>query len=298
MNTPFRSLALLWLSVASVHCGAAVSPTDRDAALTDAADVSVADAAPSPSCEEVRAACGPSPQQLVRAHATGLMGMEGARVQFAMRYLLVDGEGLNAPRGVAMARSEIRDGAFEACVCVPRGANSYPQVAAVVFAPGTTWETGREVVRASFSQRFGTTGDEDLTDSLLPSTPARSEAALAAMVDRTEQMTVRGLEAALAGFPVYAGLVADERPVAAQIAADTITRGQIALRWTMPGRPWPGERLVLVVDRNQDGRCGEGVLGASMPLMGRRDLSGIGEWLQGAALASVCEALALEAPRE
>ncbi len=159
----------------------------------------------------------------MRGHARGLTGLDGARARFAMRYVLREGEGLNVAHGVVVAGAEVRGGAFEACVCMPRGGSGYPQMAAVVFAPGTTGETGREVARAMFSQRYATLGDEDVSFALneVPSAP-ETEAALAALVDRTHELRVRGLDGMAEGGRAYAALVADERPVAAQVIGGVV----------------------------------------------------------------------------
>jgi hypothetical protein len=256
------------------------------------------DAAPSPSCEAVRAACGPAPQQFVRGHAEGLTGLDGARAQFAIRYLRESGNGLDVPHGVASAWGRVTGGAFEACVCLPRGGDEYPQVAAVVFAPGTSGELRRDVARAMYSPRYATLGDEELTQALREApTDEGAEAALAAMVDRVARLSVQGFDAAAEGARVYGGLVADERPVAAQVAGAAVAAGGAQLNWIMPGRAWPGERLALLVDRNGDRRCDDGDLGAIVPVDGRPSVT-VRAWLQGAALTSVCASLRLEASRE
>ena len=99
--------------------------------------------------------------------------------------------------------------AFEACVCMPQGASGYPQVAAVVFTPGSTGETSREVARAMFSQRYATLGDEDVGFALneVPSAP-EVEAAVAALTDRTSELRVRGLDAMAEGGSAFAGAAA------------------------------------------------------------------------------------------
>lgn len=189
MNTRLAPLKALVLSLACAHCGAVVTSSELtpDAAPVDAAvvDVAAADAAPSPSCAAVRASCGALPQQFVRGHAEGLTGLEGARVQFAMLYLRESNMGIGAPRGVASAWGRVEGGAFEACVCLPRGGNEYPQLAAVVFAPGTVTQTRSDVARAVFSQRYATLGDEDLAWMIQePPTDAMIDEALAAMIER------------------------------------------------------------------------------------------------------------------
>jgi hypothetical protein len=218
-----------------------------------------------------------------------------------MRYLRADGRGLDVPHGVVVATTEVRDGAFEACVCMPEGANGYPQVAAVVFAPGAAGETGRDVARATFSQRYATLGDEDLSFALTGvAQPAEVEAAVAALVDRTRQLRVTGLpEAEAADGFVHAGLVADERPVAAQVVAGGPDGAATAFDWIMPGPAWPSERVAIVVDRNRNRRCDEGDLGMIAPVGGRSSLDVAGAaWSQGAALTAVCAAVGLGVSRE
>ena len=304
MDARLSSLTALLLALSAAHCGGVVVSSNQvdaagsDAATSDAAIVKAApDAAPSPTCAEVRASCGPAPQMFVRGHAEGLAGLDGARAQFAMRYLLQRGNGLNVPHGVVSAWGRVEGGAFEACVCLPRGANEYPELAAVVFAPGSAGETSRNVARAAYSQRYATLGDEDLAYFLRESpTAAQVEAALAAMVDRTSAVTVRGLDPG-EGARIYGGLVADERPVAAQVVGGVVADGRVRLEWIMPGRQWPTERVALVVDRNGNRRCDEGDLGASVRLDGRQEVA-VGSWLQGASLTAACQALRLEAERE
>jgi hypothetical protein len=299
--TPRLAPVFLLLGLATSACGASVtsSPAD-DAGAPMTADVAVTVTPRSPSCAEVRATCGAAPQQLVRGHAAGLAGLEGARVRFAMRYVREQGRGLDVPHGVVVATTEVRDGAFEACVCMPEGANAYPQIAAVVFAPGAPGETGRDVARATFSQRYATLGDED-ESAALTGVPQRAEveAALAGLVERTRALRVTGLpEAAGEGF-VHAGLVAAERPVAAQVVAGVRDGAATAFDWTMPGRAWPTERVAIVVDRNHDRRCGEGDLGL-IAAVGERstlDLAGAA-WSEGAALGAACAAVGLDASRE
>lgn len=297
-------LALLLLGVGAAHCGGVVVSADGDAGSVqpdapapDAPAVAPLDVPTSPGCAEVRAACGDAPQQFVRGHAEGLTGLDGARVRFAMRYLLERGNGLDVPHGVVSAWARVERGAFEACVCMPRGGNEYPEVAAVVFAPGSAGETGRDVARAVFSRRYATLGDEDASHSLRETpSEAQAEAALAAMVERTASVTVRGLDAA-EGARVYAGLVADERPVAAQVSGGAVEGGAVQLRWIMPGTEWPSERLALVVDRNGNRRCDDADLGASVRLGGRREVT-LGALVQGAALTPICRAVLLDAERE
>lgn len=307
MKTRASSLAALLLSVGAAHCGSVVAgaPTldaSTTADATPTADTASVDATPpptvvSPSCDEVRARCGPAPAMFVRGHATGLTGLDGARARFAVRYHGDTGGGLNVPHDVVAAWARVQGGAFEACVCVPVGANLYPSIAAVVYAPGSTGETGRDVARAAFSQRYATLGDEDVSVALA-ATPSRpqAEAAVAAMDPRALMLTVTGISAA-DGARLYGGVVADERPVAAQVAGGAVMSGRSQMLWIMPGRAYPSERLALVIDRDNDRRCGAGDVAAFV----RPDASGtaaVNTWLEGAAATPVCEALQLEAPRE
>lgn len=304
-TAPTRALhVLLLLSLAAAGCGASVTPAPEggDAGSFPADAPSAQPPTPAPStasCAEVRAACGAEPQTFVRGHAAGLTGLDGARVRFAMRYLLREGDGLNIPHGVVSAAAEVRGGAFEACVCMPRGGSGYPQVAAVIFAPGSTGETGPDVARAVFSQRYATLGDEDLSMAFgeAPTAP-QAEAALAGLSDRSRSLRVRGLDRTVEGLRVFAGLVADERPVAAQVLQTAVEGGALALEWIMPGRHWASERLALVIDRNGNGRCDEGDLGATARLDERRELDGVGAWAEGSALRGLCQALSLEDGRE
>lgn len=307
-----RALSFLLLSLVATGCGAVVTPApavvdDAGSATADAGGVP-ADAPPVipetwPSCAEVRASCGAEPQRFVRGHAEGLTGLDGGRVRFAMRYLREDNRnGLNVPHGVVVGGAEVRGGAFEACVCMPHGGNVYPQVVAVVFAPGTTGETSRDVARATFSQRYATLGEENVSYALNAVAAAPVvEAALAGLVDRAHEVRVRAPgvdEAAAAAGRVYAGLVADERPVAAQVVTGGPAEGGgLAFNWIMPGRQWPSERVALVIDRNGDRRCDAGDTGATVRLDGRREVDSV-EWVQGDALLGVCAALRMDEGRE
>ncbi len=295
------TLSLVLAAALTSACGASVTvaeaPTDAAPTVVDAAVVVEPSAL---ACADVRAACGPSPMTFVRGHAAGLTGLDGARVRFAMRYLPTDGADLDGAHGVVVAGSTVRDGAFEACVCMPRGANGYPQVVAVVFAPGSTGDTSRDVARAVFSPRYATLGDEDVSQALAtpPSAPA-AEAAIAGLVDRSRSLSVTGFDgAALDGATLFGGVVADERPVAAQVATTSISFGAATLRWDMPGRAWPTERVALVVDRNADRRCDAGDLGAIVTPGAAEtfDLAGVA-WARGAALDRVCAALRLDDSR-
>ncbi len=305
MPRPPTVLALLLLGAA--HCGGVVVTPDNarpDASPTDAspADAPPADAPPdrpdSPPCADVRAACGPLPQQVVVGRATGLVGLDGARARFAIRYARAQGEGPGSQLGVVSAWATVRGGSFEACVCLPRGGSEYPALAALVLAPGAAGETGADLARASYSQRFATLGEEDFTMALAEPAPRPiAEAALAAMEERALAVTVRGLDAAPAGAAVHAGVVAAERPVASQLATARVEGGRAALSWSMPGRARNGERAAVLVDRNNDRRCDPGDLGGFAALGGGAEAS-VGALVTGDALAPVCAALALETPRE
>jgi hypothetical protein len=205
-----------------------------------------------------------------------------------------DGASLSDARGVVVGTARVRGGAFEACVCVPRGANGYPQVAAVVLAPGATGLRGGDVLRGMVSQRFATLGDEDVSEALrAPPSRAQAEAALAAMDDRALVRTVI-LAGVDDGATVFAGVVSTERPVAAQVAVTMVREGRVALGWNMPGRAWPDERVALLVDRNGDRRCDAGDSVFWAPL-GRE---GESVTATGAAMTAVCAALALDDTRE
>jgi hypothetical protein len=303
MTSNTRTLVLLLL--ATTGCSAVVTAGDA-APVSDASPVTdatpVADAAPpptpdSPPCEAVRASCGPLPQQVVRGRAEGLVGLDGGRARFAIRYNR-DGVGGVRTDGVVSAWATVAGGAFEACVCLPRGGNEYPMVAALVYAPGSAGESSRGVVRAMASQRFATLGDEQLAAGLTETPPAAViETAVAAMEDRTAEVTARGFDGALEGAMVFAGLVANERPVAAQIAVASVTGGDARLAWVVPGRAWPSERLVLLVDRNRDRLCDPGDLGGAVSLGERASIT-VPTLVTGAALEPLCASLALGAPRE
>jgi hypothetical protein len=166
-----------------------------------------------------------------------------------------------------------------------------------VYVPGTTGLTGRDAARTTFSQRFATLGDEDVS-SALEAAPSdvQKEAAVAAMIDRTAETTLELASGETAA--VYAGLVADERPIAAQISTGDATSPGVGLTWHMPGRAWSSERVAFFVDRNGNGKCDTdgGDVGAFVPFASAIKFGDT--WLAGAALASVCDALRLEASRE
>lgn len=276
-------------ALAALHCGNAVAPgTEGPTGETPAA---VTPAPSTLSCAEVQASCGAEPQRFVRGHAEGLVGLDGARVLFSMRYR--GGYPEEQPSGVVTGAGQVRGGAFEACVCMPYGGNWYPEVAAVVFVPGSSGETGADVARAHYSQRYATLGDEDFSGSL-EAEPARSlaEAALAATMDRAQTLRVRGLEASAEGRDVYATIVAPERSVGAQVVGGQVVAGAATLELTMAGRRWPGERAAIYVDRDGDHRCGEGDLGAFAAFDESGAVDGrSAAWVQGAALREVCDAM-------
>lgn len=304
-------MAALLLFVGAAHCGSVVtggvavdasSPSDAAAVDTppipDGAPVDgTPPPTPSPSCAEVRAQCGGAPAMFVRGHAQNLTGLDGARARFAVRYSQTGSGGtLSALTGVVSAWGHVRDGAFEACVCVPTGANIYPVIVSLVYAPGSASDTSRDVVRAVMSQRYATLGDEDLDFALTASpSPALTEAAVAAMDTREAHYTVATV-AAPEGTRVFGGLVADERTVAAEVSNALVAGWRADLHWTMPGRAWPSERVALVVDRDNDRRCGAGDLAA----FARANADGavnVAAWMEGAAIAPVCAALQMETTR-
>ncbi len=284
------ALALLF---ATTHCAIvtpAAEPTD-DAGATP-------EWKPTASCAEVKTSCGGDPALAVRGHAAGLVGLDGARVEFAVRYLTVEGKGLDMPHDVAVGRTVVAAGAFETCVCVPHGANMYPQIAAVVYRPGTTGTVSADVARATYSQRYATLGEEDVAYAL-GSVPgdAQKEAAVAALSPRTANVVVSDL-AAVEGHQVLGGLVAAERPVAAQLSFGGVEAGRLSLTWNMPGRAYPTERVAFFVDRNKNGKCDTDGSDAGAFIAFAPTIAGPGVLLEGAALAPVCAALLPGAPRE
>lgn len=291
------------LAVGVAGCGMVVNGTVGDAAVSDVAASdggAVAEAAvpgESAACDAVRAACGPAPQAFVRGHGAGLAVPDGAVARFAVRYIPVENGALSDARGVVVGTARVRGGAFEACVCVPRGASGYPQLAAVVLAPGAAGLRGGDVLRGMVSQRFATSGDEDVSEALrAPPSRAQAEAALAAMDDRalTRNVLLPGVDDAAT---VFAGVVASERPVAAQVLMTAAREGRAGFVWNMPGRSWPDERIALLVDRNRDRRCDPGDLALWSPL-GREGEPLTATVASGAAMTAVCAALALDDPRE
>lgn len=275
-------------------CGGSVAPEAEPTATKPEPTVEWTETA---SCDVVASSCGSDPAVLVRGHAAGLVGLDGARVEFAIRYIHEEGMGLDVPHGVALGRTHVAGGAFETCVCVPHGANMYPQVAAVVYRPGATTLTGRDAERATFSQRYATLGDEDVSFALnaVPN-DFQKEAAVAAMVERTAKATL-DLPGEETG-QIYAGLIADERPVAAQLTTGSSAFGRASLTWSMPGRAWSSERVAFFIDRNANGKCdADGAdVGAVVPFAATLAFSGA--WVTGGELASICAALRPDAPRE
>jgi hypothetical protein len=279
-------------------CGGAVAPSPSEVVTTDSGPT------PEPkvewsetaSCDAVKASCGADPAVVVRGHAAGLAGLDGARVEFAVRYLNEEGMGLDVPHGVAIGRTHVSGGEFATCVCVPHGANMYPQIAAVVYRVGTTGLASRDVARATFSQRYATLGDEDVSYALnaVPD-PLHSEAAVAAMVERTARTT---FDVKLESVHIYAGLIADERPLAAQVTGGALEAGKAQLTWTMPGRAWSTERVAFFADRNANGKCDvDGTdTGAIAPFAS--SIGAPAKWLTGSELAVVCDALRVGASRE
>lgn len=287
------------LAVGVAGCGMVVNGTVGDAgAASDAPAVFDASApTESAACDAVRAGCVSAPQTFVRGHAEGLAVPDGALARFAIRYVPAENASLSDARGVVVGTARVRGGAFEACVCVPRAANGYPQVAAVVLAPGAAGLRGGDVLRGMVSQRFATLGDEDVSEALrAPPTRPQAEAALAAMDDRalTRALVLPGAEE---GAPVFAGVVSAERSVAAQIAVATVMEGRARVVWNMPGRAWPDERVALLVDRNRDRRCDAGDLAYWAPRGGEAEPVPAA-LAAGAAMTAVCEALALDDTRE
>lgn len=239
----------VFVGASVVGCGAAVAP-----AIETMEPVFE-------SCAAVRARCGAEPMRFVRGFASGLTGLDGARARFAIRYLTESGVGIDWPRRVALGGATVTNGSFEACVCLPLGGNNYPQLAAVVFAPGTRGERAEDVRRAHFSQRFATLGEDDFTAefSMNPEPPPSVVApALAALVERTVRAELHAIDPMFQGRTLFGVLVADDRSIPTDRAQGMIVNGDATLEWVMPGRASPSERAVLVVDANGDRRCGDG----------------------------------------
>ncbi len=283
------------LLVLTAHCGGSVVTDPAPSSSTEPPPGQTAQPwVETPSCAVVAASCGSDPAVVVRGHASGFADLEGARAEFAVRYAPENGSVFEDPPNVAVGRTRVKDGAFETCVCVPHGANMYPQIAAVVYLPGTTGITSKDVARATFSQRYATLGDEDVTYAChaAPSV-LQKESALAAMVERTASVRLR---TAPPGVNVIGGLVADERPVAAQITGGYVEGTDVSLRWTMPGRAWSSERVAFFLDRNANGKCDAEDAGAFAPFAATIDAPT--SWLEGAAITPVCDALRAGESRE
>jgi hypothetical protein len=298
---------LLFLALSSANCGGAVSApagTTTDAGPTaDTGGPSIDVGTPetwteTASCAEVKATCGSDPAMVVLGHSAGLAGLDGARVEFAVRYLDEEGGGLDVPHRVALGRTVVHGDAFSTCVCVPHGANMYPEVAAVVYLPGTTTSTSKDVARASYSQRYATLGDEDVSYALgaVP-TALQKEAAVAAMVERTAKITMTNL-ALVEGRRMIAGLIADDRPFAPQTSSGAVEGGKVDLHWMMPGRASASERVAFFVDQNENGLCDVDGSDRGALLPSSTAIAFSGAWLTGSALAPVCDALQPGAPRE
>lgn len=289
--------------LAAVGCGGAVAASGEATPAPSTSTSTTPPTTPPPtefketaSCAEVKATCGGEPAVVVTGTSKGLAGLDGARVEFAVRYILEEGIGLDVAHGVALGRTFVRGDAFETCVCVPRNAINYPQIAAVVYAPGSTGLGSRDVVRATFSQRYATEGTEDVTYALgAAPNDLQKEAAVAAMVERTEQITANFTTD---GKSLHAGLIADDRPIAPQLATGSDAFAKATLTWTMPGRPSPSEKVALFVDRNSNGKCDlDGSdNGAIVPFS--KTLAAPTTWLSGDALRTVCDALRVGVSRE
>jgi hypothetical protein len=252
------------------------------------------------SCAQVRASCTGAEAMVVRGHAENLRGLDGAHVRFAIRYLTSRGEGLDVPHGVAAGASVVREGAFESCVCVPQGANSYPQVAAVIFAPNSTEESPATVERAVFSQRYATLGDENVGYILngQPTLVAKV-AALAALEDRVATLSLTDSRTLTQGDTVIAGLVSTERPIAAQTTSGVAVGNDLQFRWIMPGRLLSNERVAWVIDRNHNNHCDAADVGGFGTASAAQTLSANSLTpLTGAALIAVCDALMVGVSRE
>ncbi|MDP3274418.1 MAG: hypothetical protein Q8Q09_04435 [Deltaproteobacteria bacterium] len=285
------ALAVLALTLTQ-HCGAMVAPSVDGGA--DGA-VEAGTFAESPACDQVRAQCMGAESLVVRGHVERLGDLNGHSFHFAVRYLDQLGDGLDHPYLVVRASGVVREGRAEACVCVPTGANNYPQIAATVVRPGATEIRADNTVRAAFSRRYATLGDEGF-DWTLTGAPSRETlaAGLAAMDSRGFTLTLRGRSSQVTEGVVRAGLVGAARPVAFNVARAAVGDADLALRFVMPGRALSDESVALWHDRNGNDRCDEGDRAAFVALQGRTEVRMDSvPWAQGATLTSVCDALVL-----
>jgi hypothetical protein len=284
--------------------GGSDAGVDRDAGpIADAGRSSDPDAALALDCAAVRDACEETSEsdspRFTRAFASGLGALEGAPVRFAVRYLLTLGSGLDTPRGVVTASTTVEGGEFEACVCVPRNGNNYPEIAAAVFAVGSNAERGSEVELGYLTQAFGVAVEQDLSSDLAAVDEVDAELVVAAMTERTEEIHLSGLEGELDDVTLWAGIIAPERPLAARLVRTEAGSAEADLLFSMPGFAWPDEELVVIFDRDDDGSCGEGDVAYGFPdLAGRTELdAGEGLRVEGATdLGPPCAALRVDLP--
>lgn len=250
-------VATALFALGTSHCGAMVSASNVAPSTRERFAL----------CPEVRATCTGETETLVRVFAQGIAAHNGARFRFAVRYVSEQGNGLDVPRGVALGGDEVRDGSVEACVCVARNANLYPQVSYVMFAPSTTATRAEDVSWASFSQLYAIRGEQEFAPENARPTRSVIEASLAALVDRTVTVQVTDLDPAFNGRSLIAGLLSDERVVATDRAHGEIANAATTVRWVMPGRASPSERVVLVVDNNGNHQCdvGDSVTTVALP---------------------------------
>ncbi|APR87954.1 hypothetical protein A7982_13303 [Minicystis rosea] len=247
------------------------------------------DPATSPVCVAAHAACTLPDPFMVRFQADGLSGLDGARVRVGLSQP-------HRPDPPATATARVEDEHFEACLCVPRPWQGYPVLSAVVYAKGSTGETGADVARAVSRYTYVTAGDEDMSLGLRDKpTRVQVEAALGALDPRMAEVVVRGVDPALDGHIAFAGIVAAERPVAAQVKPNRIEHRDVRFAWKMPGRAWPSEQLAVVLDHNDDQRCDPGDFGALITLENRTEVPAASiTWLTGKAIEPVCRALAYD----
>ena len=294
------------LCVANASCSSSRTMETPDTGVADGGtpDSAAFDAGvpvDSPACAEIARSCVGAEALVVRGHAEGLAGLDGARVEFGVRYVGREsaGGGLAVPRYVARGTTTVRGAAFESCVCVPYNSNGYPEIVGAVFAAGTSGTLGRDVVRAMYSQRYATLGDEDLSANFAaPSTALIGEVAAAALSERFVTVTVRTAAPFPARARTFAGLVATDRPLAPELSRNPpMADGSIALSWFRPGAALAGERVVLVADQNDNNGCDAGDLAVEVPFDGRTALVA-GPWLVGADVLPLCTALSVGGMRE